>query len=286
MKSLCLNQGKSSDVYKWGDQHVLKLFSSPHYRNDARREAHVTQLVGQTGFYVPQVVAITEWQSCPGIVYEYIDGQTLLQKLGPHLWQAFQAAWQFADLHVEMHQYSQPMLPDLRPQLRRMIQSASPLSSWLKSMAIHALDQLSDGTSVCHGDYHFANILMSHRGPIVIDWPNACQGDRLADVARASLVLRYASIPSYIPRSMRWRFASIRTWLNRIYLWRYYALSPFERTRLEAWMLPVAAARLSEQLPKSEIKRVVALVHQLTQGTSRQKEQIYPFRAMVGEGRV
>jgi len=35
----------------------------------------------------------------------------------------------------------------------------------------------------------------------------------------------------------------------RLYLKRYFRISPYPRNELDAWLLPVAAGRLSEEIP-------------------------------------
>ena len=40
--------------------------------------------------------------------------------------------------------------------------------------------------ALCHGDFHPFNVMLSPRGPIVIDWNNAHIGNPLEDVALLS----------------------------------------------------------------------------------------------------
>ncbi|TMA37195.1 MAG: aminoglycoside phosphotransferase family protein, partial [Deltaproteobacteria bacterium] len=43
------------------------------------------------------------------------------------------------------------------------------------------LETLPDGDQLCHGDMHPGNIMLSRRGPMVIDWTNARRGHPAAD---------------------------------------------------------------------------------------------------------
>jgi hypothetical protein len=52
------------------------------------------------------------------------------------------------------------------------------------------------------------------------------------------------------------------------YLRRYFRFSPFSRTDLDAWLLPVAAARLEENIPH-ETKPLFAYVTQLAEKQNR-----------------
>jgi len=130
-------------------------------------------------------------------------------------------------------------------------------SAELKEQALEALERLPDGDALCHGDFHPDNILMSPRGPVIIDWPDATSGHPLADVARSSLLMRVGGLPPGTAR--RWLVESMRALFHAVYVRRYFGLRPGAREQLAAWQLPVAAARLSEDIPE-ERERVLALV--------------------------
>ena len=150
-----------------------------------------------------------------------------------------------------------------------MIGAARPLTSVQRDAVLAALDCLPDSTTICHGDYHPGNILLSVHGPRVIDWIGATHGHPLADVARAALVLRYATVPAYYGRHAQQRFTFVRQAMHVLYLWRYRSLTPFRPQQLRAWMLPIAAARLCERLPEDEISRLIKLVHRLMRLNTR-----------------
>ena len=143
-----------------------------------------------------------------------------------------------------------------------MIESAlaAALPDDRKAVALDVLQGLPDGDAVCHGDFHPDNVIMSPRGPVVLDWMNAMQGDPLGDVARTSLMLTRAAIPPTMPAKTL--MAALRGYLHRVYLSHYQALRPFSPEDLEAWLLPVAAARLREDIPE-ERQSLLALVDAL-----------------------
>lgn len=57
------------------------------------------------------------------------------------------------------------------------------------------LDKLPDGNSLCHGDFHPGNILISDGHAIVIYFMNVCHGDFLYDVARTVFLVEYTPVP-------------------------------------------------------------------------------------------
>ena len=80
-----------------------------------------------------------------------------------------------------------------------MIDRGALLSGDMKRVALNALETLPDGNTLCHGDLNVQNVIFSSKGPVVIDWDNACRGNPLADVARVMLMM---SMGKYHSRSL------------------------------------------------------------------------------------
>ena len=72
---------------------------------------------------------------------------------------------------------------------------------------------LDDGDRLVHLDLHPLNVIMSPRGPVVIDWANAARGDPLLDVALTYVLLTCPRMPG--PASLRARVEPVRTLLAR-----------------------------------------------------------------------
>ncbi len=111
--------------------------------------------------------------------------------------------------------------------------------------------------TVCHGDFHPINVILSARGPMVVDWLDAARGDSAIDVARAHLMLEFGRSAEVV-REFRAAFleAYVRlcneAWSGRL-------------EELERWRLPVLLARLAEPVRGAErealLQRVGALAH-------------------------
>ena len=85
---------------------------------------------------------------------------------------------------------------------------------------------------------------MAASGPVIIDWPDAARGHPIGDVVRTWLLIRLGGIPSNpILRAFTRLF---RSYFTRAYLDAYFSRSPYSRVELDAWLLPVLVARLSE----------------------------------------
>ena len=110
---------------------------------------------------------------------------------------------------------------------------------------------------VCHGDFHPDNIILSQRGPVIIDWPTAGSGEPAADVAR-TLLLFAIGMPAETPAPTRILIALARGYFSRRYRARYLGSSGLTFPDVKAWLPVIAAARLAEEID-GETDYLVAL---------------------------
>lgn len=268
-----IGEGRIAEVFEWdgdgsrsaaeGKGQALKLFRDWCPVEWVNYEARVARTVYATGLAVPAVGDVVEVEGRWGIVYERVDGVSMLQRLTARPWAVLSFARTLAELHAGMHSRKAPGLPSQRQQLEHKIQAASPLPPELKDAALQALARLPSASAVCHGDFHPDNVMLTARGPVIIDWPDATRGHPLADVARTSLLLRLGGLPPGAAR--RWLVQALRASFHAAYLRRYFQLRPGSRELLAAWQVPVAAARLEEGIGEEE-ERLVELVRNSLSG--------------------
>ena len=103
------------------------------------------------------------------LTMERIDGNTMVDAVSSAPWQAKRFGHALADLHTQLHELTGP--------------------DWLPSAPCGA------GTQLLHLDLHPLNVMMSPRGPIVIDWANAVRGDPNTDVALTWTLMSAAEVP-------------------------------------------------------------------------------------------
>lgn len=128
------------------------------------REASIMELARAHGFPVPRVHEVRP----DAMVLERIDGSTMGRVLTRRPWELRRHVRSLTDLHERLH--------------------AIPF----------------DGGSLIHFDLHPDNVLLSPRGPVVIDWTNARGGSAAADVAMTWLILETsAGLPG---RLLAWLF--------------------------------------------------------------------------------
>jgi aminoglycoside phosphotransferase (APT) family kinase protein len=104
----------------------------------------------------------------PEIVMEKVDGPTMLADLARCPWRLFRHAASLARLHEQVH--AAPALDGLRA-------------------------PFGESGGLLHTDLHPDNVLLSPRGPVVIDWESASRGPAEADLALCWVVVAMSSVP-------------------------------------------------------------------------------------------
>ena len=230
-----LGRGYTADVYAWGDGRVLKLFHGSEGRERADREYRVTRAVHAAGLPAPAAYDMVEVRGRSGIVFERVNGPSLVDAVHARPWTLFAAVRELADLHARIHRLP---CPDGLPTQREWL--AAEIAA--TGLTCPALADLPDGDALCHGDFHPGNVLLGPAGPVVIDWGRATRGHALGDVAYTLRLLRMAELPPWVPRPMHLLLAGTRPMIHRLYLKRYFRRCPGTRREVEAWQGPFAAA--------------------------------------------
>jgi len=182
-------QGRTAEIYLWDEQHVLKLYRDWCPPDWVEYEARIAHAIHEAGVPSSAAGEIVKVNSRCGLIYERIEGISMLQDMNTRPWMLLKRARSLAELHVEIHQKSINGLPSYKDRLDYDIRNTSHLSEELRNKALLLLEVLPAGKNVCHGDFHPGNIILTKEGPLIIDWMTASAGSPWADVARTSLLL-------------------------------------------------------------------------------------------------
>jgi aminoglycoside phosphotransferase (APT) family kinase protein len=202
--------------------------------------------VHKSGIPSPETGEVIEVDGRRGLLYERLEGVSMLENLNARPWLLWKHARALAELHVQIHRQSITGLPFYKDRLGYDIRNTAHLSQELKHKTLALLERLPGGENLCHGDFHPGNVLITQKGPVVIDWMTACVGNPWTDVARSSLLLSIGAKGAGKQVS-----PIIRTAVDlyhRTYLNRYQALSENAGNELKRWKPVIAAARLSENI--------------------------------------
>lgn len=243
-----IGHGRTADIFAWGKHHILKLFHEGWEIGPVQVEARISELIVSMGLPVPNVIGTLEDDGRYGVVYERVDGPTLLQQFSKAPWLLHRLMGVFADLHVTMHQHRVPELPSRREAMIASIPNAQSVPDMMKESALEVLGRLPEGDTLCHGDFHPDQIILSKNGPVIIDWITAARGVPAADVARSSLILRLGALPE--GRAAAWLVNRIRPYAHARYMARYLKCGGVARSAIDEWRIPVAVDRLATGIPE------------------------------------
>ena len=248
-KGKILGQGRTAEVYLWDNNKILKLFRDCVPADWSQYEAMIARTVFAAGVPAPELFEIIQDNGRAGLIYQRIDGISLLKLIITKPWSISKYARQMARLHFQIHQSSTDKLPSQNERMTQMIMRAEPILGEKTVKIIAYLSSLPDKHQVCHGDFHPDNILVSNKEWVTIDWMNAYAGNPLSDVARSCLMLKTPYLP---PRTPHLLIIILKRTIYSAYIKEYIQLAHVQWEDIESWMLPVAAARLCEKIPGEE----------------------------------
>ena len=160
------------------------------------------------------------------------------------------------DLHIDMHSRTAQGLESVVERLAGKIRRVKAFDQKTRELLLRRLFELPEEGKLLHGDFHPLNILLTSDGPVIIDWIDATLGHPLADVARTAVIACFG-----VPNEQRIARLLFRT-MAKIYVRRYLKASPYTREQYLAWLLPVAAGRIEENIAH-EVEPLLKFVHQL-----------------------
>jgi Ser/Thr protein kinase RdoA (MazF antagonist) len=206
-------------VFEHGAAEVLRRYHAPH---DTEREVAAMQHARAHGYPVPTARALNETD----IVMDRLDGPTMLEDMMEHPWRLPRHAAMLASLLDRLH--------------------AIPAPDWLHT-------PVGEGDAFLHLDLHPENVILTERGPVVIDWPNAARGPAAADVAHTWLVLA-CSLP---PEDRLKRAVTLGG--RRLFLALF--LRNYSVAELRGHLAAVAGYRSGHRtLPPGELESITRLV--------------------------
>ena len=220
-----LARGRDADVFALDDARVLRRYRKG---GDVAPEAAVMAHVAAFGFPVP----VVHEASGADLVLERLDGPTML------------AALLAGDVGVD--------------------EAAACLTDLLGRL--HALPPrigAADEVRVLHLDLHPDNVVLTGRGPVVIDWRNSAEGPPELDLAVSALILAQVAVGDAHPWAPQ-AGALLRAFLDRV-----------DGDVLTALPAAVARRRADPALTAREVRQLdaaAALVH----GHARRPSQDVP----------
>ena len=254
-----IGQGNTAEIFLYGPGTVLKLFRDQFPDSGVLKEWRVTRAVQAVYGRMPKALRLVSCGERSGILYELAEGQDLFRMIGSEPFLLFSTGKKLAEIHTEIHGKTISGILTVKEKLLQEIGWVNDLSDDEKRKITDRLLLLPDGDQLCHFDFHPGNIMVSGGKLLVLDWLTACSGEPAADIARTCLLLKYGEVRNG-DRLSRLILSITKVCIRRSYMRNIRRLSGITRDEIRRWILPAAAARLSEWLTEHERKRLLKLI--------------------------
>ncbi|TGM79774.1 phosphotransferase family protein [Leptospira bouyouniensis] len=238
--------GRSADLFLLPNNQILKLFFA--HTNKAEMETEYVNTLEVFRLHVTgmQCYGKVRVGDRYGLIFDRLQGISLTKLPDKNPIELFRIADTLADLHFGMHQIKSQKLKDIKLILSECL-AAKPLEflSPNQKEAIQTyIQNLPEGDSVLHLDFHPENVIIQGKDRIIIDWMTAAKGNPCADVSFTKLLFTDAELWPGTPKLKILFYTLVRKFILHGYLKSYKRRSGITEPDLNLWRLSSLILRL------------------------------------------
>lgn len=212
------------------DNKAIKLYKPHVPKSEAFYEALINTIIESTGLPVPKVFSVHQVSDRWAMEMELLDGSILSKLIKQQPADTATYLDTMIDMHMRIHNIKDlPIIFSQKQKIESRIRNVSILSVSQKENLISELKNMPDGNCLCHGDYHYNNLIMNNGRVFIIDWVDATIGNPAADVCRTYMLFKI-----YAPG------------IADTYIEKYSNNTDVSIDEIKVWLPFVAASRLSE----------------------------------------
>lgn len=239
-----IGNGRMAVVYKINDHQALKLFNKGVSMECVRSEYNKCKHINDLGISSPRVYEIIEKDGQFGILYQFIEGKTYLDILMSNGEIDSSPGVEMAKVHLNIHNSKSTDLADIKEVIKESLEAVD-LDDDIKIKILNYIENLPDGNTVCHLDFHPDNLILNEKDFTVIDWANAVKGYKAADVFNTVLTISSGTVPPGTPQEIEELISTLRREISIEYLKYYLQNSDITKDDIYRWELPILVYRLS-----------------------------------------
>jgi aminoglycoside phosphotransferase (APT) family kinase protein len=239
--------GSRSTVREWGPDAVAKVPDAGVPASWIAHEFEFTQAVAAVGAPTHRPLEMRQYGEARCSLYRRVYGPTMWQTISDTPNRAAHFGELLGSLHARVLTTAPPIsLPRQSDRLRCKLRRASGAVGATYPEVASTLPRAAATMSLCHGDFHPGNIIMSADGPLVVDWFDACRGDAAGDIARTSLLLGAGHHNTEHVRHLPGHTPQLLIDVHRAYLSSVCQLMAVDVRLVEQWRRVEAVARADE----------------------------------------
>lgn len=242
--------GNTAEIFGADQGRVVKLFVKGYPESSMRKEYENSLLLHGLGLPVAHSYEMVRQGERNGIIYDRVEGDSLLDLLMADPSRLESGVSALAALHRTMLACRLPEALSLKEILRGFIARSQDLSAAHKEALLVLMEELPDGDQLCHGDYHFGNVMAGPQGYTVIDYMNICRGHAHGDIARTVYLTEMTPVPAEAGDQSEF-LLQLKKRAADLYLEQMVVT----REELSGWLMVTAAARLGELRREEQTER-------------------------------
>lgn len=244
IKGELIGRGGTANVYNWTDSTIIKIFNDFEPDDAIEQEVNNVKALQNCSFAFPHFIQKLQYDGKRAIVYEKVDGTSIMKLMEMKPLQYKDFAKKLAHLHFEIHKNHVSGIKEQKPYFKDRISWAKDISDDKKEKLYKLIGSMPDGDCLCHSDFHPDNVLCCGNRDYIIDWADCCTGNSCADVCRTVLTLKTADIPENVSVLKKMIIICIRNRFSTIYTKEYLRISGKTIKQIYEWQVVVAAYRL------------------------------------------
>lgn len=233
-------RGRSAEVFREGEDKVMKLFFEDYPREYAEKEYRNTKIVSELGCTSMKVYDKVEKDGRFGFIMDYIDGVSQNDMPSKNPAYIFKAGKDLARCHVEVQKKHTRELDDIREKCIELLdtEALSILTDDEKRKAAEFIKDLPDDDTVLHLDFHTGNTLVDKDGNCrVIDWMTAARGNRAVEYALMEFLFSEAELFPEKSKAVNTFYGLIRGSIGKQFFKEYNSLTPISAEDVDKYRL-------------------------------------------------
>ena len=234
--------GAQADLYKNNDM-AIKLFKKNVSKGEIEYEINLQKMAFELGLPVPKIYDMVEIDGKYGISMEYIIGVPIGEVVLKDQNKFQEYLIKSIEIQINLINIITNTFPSMKEILIRDINHVSEKEITYKQNILDKLEEIYFNSFLCHGDFHFNNLLETSNGIKIIDWVNSSAGNIEADICRTYLLYK-------INHDM----------LAESYIENYCKMTKIDKENILGWLPFLAASRLSEGREKQENEKLKKII--------------------------
>lgn len=246
-----LGSGRAAEVFTWSPGLVVKLAREDQFAAGLEFEAAALRAARDAGVPVPEPLGLTTHDGRRGLVMERVDGRDILTIIEKQPWRVWSLASLVGRLHAQLGTVDAPdSAASLKDRAGEILAGSAGIPEAARPRVRALLEQVTDGSKLCHMDFHPGNVMLTESGPYIIDFPNAVRGPAVADHAKSWVVFSAGAPTPGMGKMARLMIALFRKLARSAYMRAYRKSASVDPAEVARWKAIMVAGRLEEGIPE------------------------------------